>query len=284
MATDDIESYARANGLSLMGSRPPLGQYLLETWKRKDFAWTLASLNKAAENASSRFGMWWILLVPILQSIIFGMLIGFLLGRLRDPAFIPYLFTGVFLYTFVSGTFTSGATSITGNQGLIKSINFPRMIMPMAEVFKQFLGFLPSIPILILFVALITQSFKWQLVFLPLILALLVVFGFGIALIAARLTVDVSEIGRIIPFITRLGFYASGVFFHPAHIGAKSEVFNIIMNANPVYCFLMLARGTLVPGYELEQIHWIIALSWTFGVLIVGILFFWRAEERYVIE
>jgi teichoic acid transport system permease protein len=284
MATDEIESYARASNLKLMGSRPPLGEYIIETWKRKGFAWTLAVLNKTAENASSRFGIWWIVLVPILQSIIFGMIIGLLLGRLRDPAFIPYLFTGVFLYTFVSSVFQAGASSITGNQGLLKSINFPRMIMPMSELFKHFLGFLPSIPILILFVAIFTQSFKWQIVFFPLIVALLTVFGFGLALVAARLTVDVSEIGSVIPFITRLGFYASGVFFHPSHIGGNSEVFTVIMNANPIYCYLMLARGTLVPGYELETIHWVIALCWTFGLLFFGVIYFWRAEERYVIE
>lgn len=284
MATDEIGDYARANGLRLMGSRPPLREYLVETWKRKEFAWTLAVLNKAAENASSRFGMWWIVLVPILQSIIFGMLMGFLLGRVRDPSFIPYLFTGTFLYTFVSGAFQTGATSITSNQGLLKSINFPRMIMPLSELFKQFLAFLPSIPILILFVALFTRSFKWEIVLFPVIILLLVLFGFGLALVAARMTVEFSEIGRIIPFITRLGFYASGVFFHPSHIGVKSQLFVDIMNANPVYCYLMLARGTLVPGYNLEPIHWLIALSWTFGLLVFGIIFFWRAEERYVIE
>lgn len=284
MATDKIGSYARANGLKLMGARPPFSEYMRETWKRKEFAWTLAVLNKNAENASSRFGMWWIVIVPILQSIIFGMIIGLLLGRLRDPAFIPYLFTGVFLYTFVSGAFQTGAASITGNQGLLKSINFPRMIMPMSEVFKEFLAFLPSIPILILFVAVFTQSFKWEIMFFPLIIALLGVFGFAIALVAARLTVELSEIGRIIPFITRLGFYASGVFFHPSHVGVKSEIFTIIMNANPVYCYLMLARGTLVPGYDLEPMHWIVALCWTFGLLGFGLVYFWRAEERYVIE
>ena len=284
MSTENLGAYARAHGLKAMGSRPPYLEYLRETWRRVEFAWTLAALNKEAENAHTRLGAWWMLIVPIIQSSIYGLIFGIILGSLRAPNFIPYLITGVFLFSFISGSFATGASSITGNQGLIRSINFPRMVMPMSAVFRQFINLMPTIPVLVVIVVIFCQAIKWQIVILPVILAMMVLFGFGIALIAGRLTVQIRDLSKLVPFVTRIMFYTSGVFFHPSHVGLTGGWVETILNLNPIYCFLSLARGTLVTGYELEARHWLVAGLWTLGVVVVGSIYFWRAEERYAIE
>jgi len=51
----------------------------------------------------------------------------------------------------------------------------------------------------------------------------------------------------------------------------------------PLHEFLTLARGILLddPAFESPPEFWLYASVWSFAVLVVGVLFFWSAEERY---
>lgn len=279
--SESLESYAHAHGLKRMGARAPLFTYLAEAWRRRDFAWTLAKLSKEAQNARTRLGAWWSLLVPIIQSSIYGLIFGLILGSSRAPNFIPFLVTGVFLFNFVSGSFSTGASSITSNAGLLRSINFPRIALPLASVFRQLLNLLPTLPILLIVVLIFDRTIKVEILYFPLVLTLLFFFGLGVAFIAARLTVQVRDLSKLVPFVTRILFYVSGVFYSPLHWGIDNPIFNAVISLNPVYAFLSLARGSLVTGYEVVAQDWLVAGGWTLAVLVFGIIFFWRAEERY---
>lgn len=281
MSKESLEAYARANGLTPMGVRAPLLPYLREAWLRRDFAWTFAVLNKEAENSRTRLGAWWGILVPLLQSLIYGLIFGVILGASRAPNFIPFLVVGVFLFNFISGTLQSGASAITGNAGLLKSISFPRITLPLSAAMRQLLNLLPTLLIMFAVVLLFDRTIKWEILYLPAVLALMFVFGFGIALIAARLTVQIRDLTKLLPFLSRILFYVSGVFYTPEHLGLEDSWFGVLVSVNPVYAFLSLARGALVTGYEINATDWITASVWTVAVLIFGIIFFWRAEERY---
>ena len=281
MHSESVEQLAARTGLKPIGVRPPLGAYLRETWLRRDFIWTLAVLTREQQNARTRLGAWWTLLLPLIQSSVYGLIFGVILGASRAPNFIPFLVAGVFLFTFVSGAFSTGASSITGNQGLLNSINFPRIVLPLSVVVRQFLNLLPTLPILLVVVIIFDHAVKWELLYLPLILALLLLFGFGVALIAARITVEVRDLNKLVPFVTRVLFYMSGVFFSPESLGITNPVFVALVHYNPVYAFLSLGRGAFVAGYDVTLFDWAVAGGWTLLVLVVGVLFFWRAEERY---
>ena len=56
-----------------------------------------------------------------------------------------------------------------------------------------------------------------------------------------------------------------------------------IADFQPLHEFLTLARGILLKGeaYEVKIEYWLYASVWSFGVLAIGIVFFWAAEERY---
>lgn len=281
MHSESVEPLAEHSGLKPIWVRPPLGAYLRETWVRRDFIWTLAVLTREQQNARTRLGGWWTLLLPLIQSSVYGIIFGLILGSSRAPNFIPFLVAGVFLFTFVSGSFSTGASSITSNQGLLNSINFPRIVLPLSVVVRQFLNLLPTLPILLVVSIIFDRAIKWELLYLPLILALLLLFGFGAALIAARITVEIRDLNKLVPFVTRVLFYVSGVFFSPESLGVTDPVFVAFIHYNPVYAFLSLGRGAFVDGYEVTLFDWAVAGGWTLVVLVVGVIFFWRAEDRY---
>ena len=264
-----------------MGARPSFFNYIAETWLRKDFAIALSTFSNEAANARNRLGKWWNILLPTIQAATYGLIFGVILGDSRPDNFLPFLFTGVFLFSFMSGSFYSGASSITSNSGLVRSLSFPRALLPISTVITQFINLLPQLGILLVTLLIIQREITWSWFALIPILLLMTMFASGLAMIAARLTAQVRDLSKLIPFFTRIAFYVSGIFFSVEQVLAGYPQIFAIVKFNPVYDFIEIARGALVKGYTMETDIWIACTAWAVVTFAVGIVFFWKAEEEY---
>ena len=276
-----VADYAKQNGLKKVGAREPLLEYVRHAWQRRDFAYVMALYTNQAQNSKNRLGRWWIVLLPTLQAAVYGLIFGVLLGGSRPENFIPYLFTGVFLFSFLQGAFANGATSVTSNIGLVRSLSFPRILLPTNAVIQQVFSLLPQVGLLLVTLIAFRQPVTVNWLLLIPILFLMVIFAFGLATISARLTVHVQDLNKLIPFITRIVFYVSGIFFSMEKVLHNYPLALQIANLNPVYVYISLARGAVVEGYSMNSTMWISAIAWAASFLVIGVWFFWKAEERY---
>jgi teichoic acid transport system permease protein len=276
-----VAEYAAKHGLKRVGAREPFFSYLKHAWLRRDFAYTMAQFTNQASMAGNRLGRWWLILQPAIQAGVYGLIFGVLLGNSRPHNFVPFLFTGVFLFAFMQSAFQQGASSITGNFGLVRSLSFPRILLPANSTIQQIFALLPQLGLLVVTLLLTGQqiSFSWLLL-IP-IVALMIIFGFGVAALSARLTVQIQDLSKLIPFITRIMFYVSGIFFSPTKVLGHYPVALKIAELNPVYVYISLARGVTISGYSATTQDWIAGIVWAVIALVAGTWFFWRAEERY---
>lgn len=277
----NLADYAKSHGLKQVGVRPKFVDYLKETWSRRDFAFTMSLYASESANARTRLGRWWLVLLPSLQALAYGLVFGLILGDLRPANFIPFLITGVFLFSFFSGSFSSGAKAITSNGGLLKTLSFPRILLPLSAVIRQFINFLPQLALLPLVMILFGQEISWEWLYLIPIALLMFLFSTGLAMISARLTVQVKDLGKLVPFITRLMFYSSGIFFEIDKVFARYPELLALAQLNPVHDFISLARGAMVNGMTLTPYLWLISTIWAVAVFLFGVFYFWKAEARY---
>lgn len=277
----EIAEYAAQHGLKRMGARPPFGTYIKDAWARRDFAIALSKFTNDALNARNRLGRWWMVLLPTIQATTYGLIFGIILGDNRPDNFLPFLFTGVFLFSFFSSSFSTGASSLTSNNGLVKSLSFPRILLPISAVIRQLINLLPQIAVLLVLVVIIQRQVTWSWFGLIPVVLLMIVFSAGLAMVSARLTTQVRDFSNLIPFITRIMFYTSGIFFSIDSLLDEYPTLMAIMKWNPVYDFIELGRGALVTGHSMEPQLWIGASVWAFGLFILGTVYFWKAEERY---
>ena len=113
------------------------------------------------------------------------------------------------------------------------------------------------------------------------LLALYTLFNTGVALFTARLTVHVRDLTQILPFITRLLFYTSGVLFDVSKIFEKYPKVIALYDFVPIYQVLQMARACLLGGHDYDPMYWVYFSAWSVLLFVTGLLFFWVAEERY---
>ena len=277
----ELANLAVSSGLSPVGKRPKITSYLQSFFARRAFAFTLAKYSLLASTARSRLGVAWIVLVPALQVTLYGLIFGLILGDARPDNFLPFLIVGVVMFQFLSGSFIEGAKSITSNSSLVRSLDFPRILLPFSATASQFVRFAGILVIALLVLPFFGEfpTVSWLSVIG--VIALAAIFSFGLSMLAARMTTDFSDLSQLIPFITRLMFYSSGVFFSIDKLTEAYSWLSFLTWANPISVYLELARASLVTGYSATGIDWLIGGLWAFLMLSTGFIFFWLAEVRY---
>lgn len=275
-----LAELADQHGLHRVGARPRFWAYLKETWQRRDFIVTMASDRLRASVEGNRLGVVWLVLQPAINAAIYGVIFGMLQPN-RGEDFAARVVIGVFLFQFFSNSLSKGAKSITGNQSLVQSLAFPRLTLPLAETIQNFLALLPSMGLLVVVLPIMGHPPTWSWLLIVPILALFALFNAGVAMVAARLTVHVRDLTQLLPYISRILFYTSGVLFDVSKIFEANPWVVRLFDFHPIYQVLQLARSVFM-GIELtSDMYWAWFSIWAVATFVIGLLFFWAAEERY---
>lgn len=270
------------SGLTELGKRPPLGSYLAETWRMRAFALRLSGSRLIAKLLPNRLGVLWIVLKPLALAIVYGTIFHFLLaGPARPASFLQYIIVGIFVFEFFTGCFGGGAKAITSNSRLVQSFGFPRILLPISVVAEQAMRIIPVMLLLGILLLIFGEPITWSWLLMIPILAIMGVFNLGLAFVMSRISVRTRDVQQLIPVITRVLFYGSGIFFNIDGALAGYPTLLAIAHLIPTYEFISMARDVLLSGYSAPAIVWIAAPIWAVVVFIGGVLFFWHGEPRY---
>lgn len=278
-----LSQLAQEHNLPRVGGRPPLGAYLAEVWTRRTFIFKMAMYRIRSNFEANRLGLLWLVLRPIVNATIYGLIFGVIQGGSRPADYSVYVVVGVFFWEFFQGCLIQGSRAITGNRNLVQSLAFPRMTLPLSIWMEQMISFGIMLcvlaPILMIFGHFPTLS--WLAV-IPLLL-LYAMFNAGVALIAARVTVHVTDFAELLPYVSRILFYTSGVLFAVDKILVGHPKLIMIYDFYPIYQVLKMARSFLYGGADtaFPATYWLFLSLSAVLTLIFGIVFFWSAEERY---
>ena len=269
---------------------PPLREYIAELWRRRDFALSMGRGEFHAKNAAMNLGGWWHLINPLLQLGIYFLIFGVLLGIDRGVEnFIGFLAAGIFVFQYSQRSITGGASAISKNLSLIRSLQFPRALLPISALLREAFALRVAL-VVAAAILLISGEYltPWWFLAIP-VLLLQSMFNLGGALIAARLADKVRDIENVLPFVFRLLFYASGVLFLADRFipdlatSAQEEMFRTLFILNPLYCYLSLVRHYTMTTLAQDHVDlmWISAASWSVVILLIGLVYFRAGESTY---
>lgn len=273
-------------GLTRLGGPKPLRDYARELWRRREFAWTIAVGNLRSQHLDTVLGRLWHVVNPLLLIGVYYLVFGVIIERGREGVpegkFVPFLAVGIFIYTYVQRSISGGASSIVNNTGLIRSLQFPRALLPLAAVVQQLIAFLSSVLVMVVILLLTGEYPTWGWLMLPVVVAVATLFGLGGALITSRLTDQVRDLENVLPYLFRLTFYMSGVIYSVDR-WIDDERLLVLFIFNPFYDIVAIARHYMMPSWSEPMLPWMwtALLSYTVLGIVVGFLFFRAGETKY---
>lgn len=277
---------ARRHGLTAAGRLPSLPEYTRHLWSYRHFIAAFANAKVTASLGSTRLGVVWQVLTPLINAGVYYVIFGLLIDTGdKVENFVAYLCAGVFIFGFTQSVVQAGAQAITANMGLIRALHFPRASLPIAISLVEVRNLVASMVVL-LSIMLITGeplTVEWLMVF-P-VLLLQTIFNVGLALFVSRLGAKVHDIRQLIPYIMRIWMYGSAILYPVTFFAERLHGWKLaVVEANPMLIFIELIRHSLMEGITLAGPPgrlWIEAVIWTVVVGIGGYVYFWRGEKGY---
>jgi ABC-2 type transport system permease protein len=186
-----------------------------DVFRNKEMLDLIVRRDLKARYKDSSLGFFWTLVRPIVQLIIYYVVLGHFLGAARGiPDFAIYIYAGLTIFTLFSEIVLGGAGSIVANAGLVKKIYLPREIFPLASVGSAMFNF--GIQLLILIAATIAfGAFPWHAELLYAIPAVLIVvlYGTALGLLLSAANVYFRDIQYLIEVVMMLLMWASPILY-----------------------------------------------------------------------
>lgn len=276
------ESRARAAGLQDLGAAERTSGYLKALWSRREYAVEVPLGNLRAAHMNTLLGNVWHVLNPLLLVGVYYLVFGILLPRVAEGTqnYIAFLTIGVFVFRFTQSSVQQAAGSIVGNSNLIRSIHFPRALLPISVVVEQVLLLIPSMIVTLVIVVITGERPHMTWLLIPLVFTFQAGFNLGAGFIAARITDTFRDFQNVLPYVFRILFYLSGVLFSIEAIAPNHPWALRLSYWNPAFAYITLGRGVIFASPVPVEVI-ISAVAWAIAALVLGFFFFRAAESTY---
>ena len=263
-----------------VGEPLSLSEYLKRLWSHRHFMMRVPLEDLRAQNSHTFLGSIWLVLNPLLQVGVYFLVFGLIIPMDRGvDQYLVFLTIGVFVFFYSQRVISECTRSLVINVGLIRTIHFPRAVLPMSAMTGQALAFIPVFIVMSIVVLAYGNwpNFKWLLI-LP-VFIIQNTFSLGIGLIGSRINHSYRDLENLLPFVFRLLFYISGVLYSVDSV-VEDDFWRAIFLLNPMYCLVSLWRWVLVGTSTGEEV-WLATGIWSFLALVVGLAFFRSKETTY---
>ena len=168
-----------------------------------------------ARYKDSALGFFWSLAKPLLQLAIYFVVMGHFLQAAKGiPDFAIYVFAGLTAMGLFTETVTGGTGSILSNAGLVKKVQLPREVFPLASVGGGLFNF--GVQVLVLILATIVAGhppLHPEVFYVLPALAILVIYATAAALLFSAINVYLRDMQYLVEVGTMLLFWASPVVY-----------------------------------------------------------------------
>jgi ABC-2 type transport system permease protein len=201
----------------------------------------------------SALGYLWQLMRPLMLFGVLYVVFSVFLNFGGPEKYYPVaLLLGIVLFSFLSEATAGSVRSLVLRENLVRKIEFPRLAVPMATVLTALFNLsLNLIPVLVFLLAAGGRP-HWSWLEVPFLVALLVVFALGLAMLLSALFVRYRDVEPIWDVVLQIVFYASPIFYTLATVVDKSsETVAQVLLCNPFAAILQQFRHAFIdPSHQ----------------------------------
>lgn len=198
-------------------------------------------------------GYLWSVANPLANAFIFYFAFSVIM-QIRQEDYVMFLITGLFPWQWLSNSVNSSPRMFIGSASLIKKLNFPRIIIPLAVILNHMVHFVLSMPVILLFLLLHHRlpSFTW-LYGIPLLMAIQLLLCLGASLLFASLNLFLRDLERLVALMMSFVFYFTPILYGEEMIPDRFKDYLLLNPAGPLITSWrqLFVQGTLNTTYIL---------------------------------
>ncbi len=250
-----------------------------EVWEARDLLFFLAGRDLKVRFQQTFIGVLWIALQPIIQVLIFYLILGILVKVPTGDIPYPLFFlSGFVAWQLFSQIVNSSAFSMTSNIGVITKSYFPRLVLPLSSTISSLVDFVVSLILLIALMGFNAYPITTRFFLLPILLVLTMLFSSGVGLLFGALMVSFRDVKNLLGFILMIWMYLTPIMYP---ISLVPQKYQILLSFNPLtslvesFRWVFLNTGSLPPAS-----HFLVSFVMMVLIWLLGAIYFRNMENK----
>lgn len=259
---------------------------LKEVWNYRDLIILFTKRTFAVTYKQTVLGPAWIILNPLISSLIYAFVFGGIAGIGTDgiPTILFYLCSNA-IWIFFSTCVTQNATTFTGNAAVFGKVYFPRLTTPISNAFSSIIQFgiqmLLVIPFLIYYLVNNQVHPNWEFwALIPVVLVQLGVLGLSVGIIISSMTTKYRDLSILVTFGVSLWMYITPIVYPMSSVG--DGLMKTIFMVNPVTPAVELLRYAMLGQGMVDWGFYGFSCGLTVVLFLLGVATFNRVEKTFM--
>jgi lipopolysaccharide transport system permease protein len=223
-------------------------------------------------------GFLWSLANPLIMAIVYTIAFRQIM-QVGGAGFVFYLMLGLLAWTFFAMSAAMSTTSIADNGGLVKSVWFPRAILPAATVLfnlaQYVLTIMVFLPAMLLYYHVPLAA---PMLLFPVFVALQALFTVGVALILATGTAFFRDVRHLVDVGLAVLFWLTPIVYELARVPPKVRR---VLVFSPLSPFIGAYQQIFYYRQWPDGLTWITAIGYTAIALAIGLSLIVRYEDSF---
>jgi lipopolysaccharide transport system permease protein len=254
--------------------------WLRELVRYRDLLYMLAWRDIRVRYKQTLMGLLWAILMPT-AIIIAGVVVRLAMARAADKPLSLQDLTPVFVksvaWAFFVASIRSGTNCLINNSTLVTRIYFPKLIFPLATVLGNLFDFAVASCVLAFILALTGITPGQTLLWLPALLALLVILTSALAIFLSAAALFLRDVKYLVEIFVMFAIFITPVFFGASIFGRWQWVLLI----NPVAPLLEGFSDVVVLGRAPDLLWLTYSATVSLAGLCASVAFFRRLEGLF---
>lgn len=261
--------------------RRPVVSEIRNLWSYRGLMRLLVTRDLTLRYKRSALGVWWTLLNPLLTTavmwLVFSQVFRF---EIPDVPFVVYLLSGILLVTFFGQAVLASGSSIVNSKSVLSKVYVPPEIFAVSTATAAGANFLLSLVPLLVIQLITGVGIPWTVVLMPIPVLALLALSAGLGMIVASVAVYYYDVIDFTAVLIQLLAYLTPTFYPLAIV---PEGFRWVIEANPLYSYLVVFRGFMYEGQFADLWHFAVMAATAILVLVFGVWFFSRSWKNMLV-
>jgi lipopolysaccharide transport system permease protein len=223
-------------------------------------------------------GVGWAIFMPLVNTAVFSVIFTRVAPIDTGVPYPLFAYCGLFTWNFLASSLRFSVNSLTSNPNLVTKVYFPREIFPFSATLVSLVDFLVASVVLVGLMVYYGISPTSAILFLPIVLAVHVVFTLGVALLLAMSNLFFRDVKYLFEIVLTVWMFVTSVLYPVGLVGGR---LGFLMSVNPMTAIIDAYRSVLLYGQTPLSPAFAAAACISLGFLFVSWLVFHRSEFQF---
>jgi lipopolysaccharide transport system permease protein len=245
---------------------------------KRDLFWFLALRDVKVRFKQAVLGAAWAILKPLALMVVFVVFLGQAMSLPTDGMpYILFYYTGLVFWNFFATGLGLSSESMLGNSFLLTRVYCPKLYIPAAPVFAQFLDLAMAFATLLLLMLYCGVWPSIRIVVIPGLVFILLASTLGVGLLFAPLVAKYRDFQNLMAVFTQMWFFMSPVIYP---LSIVPQGWRLLYSVNPMVGAIEGFRWAVVGNGPFPMASVGVGLLSALVLLTVGFIVFIRNSEN----